>query len=603
MGIVDEDVARVRAGTDFVALVGEHVALKRVGRQWQGLCPFHAEKTPSFSINPELGVYHCFGCQAGGDVISFLREIEHLTFVEAVERLAARAGIALRYDDGGDGRDRQRRRVLLGAMEKAVDWYHSRLLTASDAAPARGYLRSRGYDGELVRMFKLGWSPDSWDDLSRALRLPDEVLKDTGLGFVNRPGRQQDAFRARVMFPIFDASGAAVAFGGRVLPGGDGPKYKNSQETPIYSKRRVLYGLNWAMGAVGETGEANVCEGYTDVIGFFTAGLPRAVATCGTALADEHVRLLKNFSTRVVLAYDADSAGQAAPDRFYAWEQREQIDIAVAAFPAGADPGELARSDPAALKQAVEQARPFLAFRVDRVLAAADMRSVEGRARAAAAAMTVVREHPNELVRDQYLREIADRCRVDAEQLRRLRAGRTDRVGTVSQGRAGERERTRERRADSPELQALRLSLHRPEDVAALFDKVGGGSGIEVVAGLLFSDELHLAAFRALAAATTLHEALELADPGAAELLRRLAVEDTDADPEDVLALLVRTAAVRALHELEADARSGPERAAARPTMIGWLKLAIEELDEPRTRIAAAGRLVPWLLAQGEEDA
>ena len=154
MGIVDEDVARVRDATDFVALASEHIALKRVGRQWQGLCPFHAEKTPSFSINPELGVYHCFGCQAGGDVISFLREIEHLTFVEAVERLAARAGIALRYDDGGDGRDRQRRRVLLGAMEKAVDWYHSRLLTASDAAEARGYLRSRGYDGEIVRTLR-----------------------------------------------------------------------------------------------------------------------------------------------------------------------------------------------------------------------------------------------------------------------------------------------------------------------------------------------------------------------------------------------------------------------------------------------------------------
>src|SRR5207247_1818808 len=182
----------------------------------------------------------------------------------------------------------------------------------------------------------------SWDSLARALRLPDDVLKDTGLGFVNRTGRQQDAFRARVMFPIFDASGAAVAFGGRVLPGGGGPKYKNSQETPIYSKRRVLYGLNWAKGSVVETGEAIVCEGYTDVIGFFTAGLPRAVATCGTALADEHFHVLKNFARRVVLAYDADSAGQQAAERFYEWERRYDIDIAVAAFDPGTDPADLA---------------------------------------------------------------------------------------------------------------------------------------------------------------------------------------------------------------------------------------------------------------------
>src|SRR5205823_3927477 len=153
VAIVDEDVARVREATDFVALAGEYVALKRVGRQWQGLCPFHAEKTPSFSINSELGVYHCFGCQVGGDVISFIREVEHLDFVEAVERLAARANISLRYDDAGDHRDRQRRSRLLDAMDKAVEWYHERLLGAADASRARGYLRSRGYDGDIVRTF------------------------------------------------------------------------------------------------------------------------------------------------------------------------------------------------------------------------------------------------------------------------------------------------------------------------------------------------------------------------------------------------------------------------------------------------------------------
>src|SRR5207249_6362593 len=200
---------------------------------------------------------------------------------------------------------------------------------------------------------------------------------------VNRAGRQQDAFRGRVMFPIFDAGGSPVAFGARVLPGADGPKYKNSQETPVYSKSRTLYALNWAKADVVTAGEVIVCEGYTDVIGFFQAGLPRAVATCGTALADEHFRTLKNFARRVVLAYDADAAGQAAAERFYAWEQRYEVDIAVAVLPEGADPGDVARSDPGALKAAVAEARPFLAFRLQRVLDAADLRSPEARARAA----------------------------------------------------------------------------------------------------------------------------------------------------------------------------------------------------------------------------
>ncbi|HEX9968507.1 MAG TPA: CHC2 zinc finger domain-containing protein, partial [Acidimicrobiales bacterium] len=241
MGIVGEDVARVRAATDFVHVASEHIALRRVGRRYVGLCPFHAEKSPSFSVNAEEGLYYCFGCQAKGDVITFVREVEHLDFAEAVERLAARAGIQLRYDDAAEGKDRQRRSRLIEAMEKAVDWYHERLLSSPDAAAARGYLRSRGYDGETVRAFRIGWAPDEWHALASALKLPDDVLQDTGLGFLNRYHRQTDAFRGRVMFPIFDASGKPVAFGGRILPGGEGPKYKNSPETPIYSKSRTLY--------------------------------------------------------------------------------------------------------------------------------------------------------------------------------------------------------------------------------------------------------------------------------------------------------------------------------------------------------------------------
>ncbi len=232
MGIPDEDVARVRAETDIVALIGEHAALKRQGRRWVGLCPFHGEKTPSFSVNADEGFYYCFGCQAKGDAISFVRAIEHLDFVDAVRQLADKAGITIR-EDANSGRDSQRRKVFLDAMEQATEWYHQRLLTSADAGQARDYLRSRGYDGEVVRRFRMGWAPDDWDALCQGLDLSEEIAVGAGLGFVNRRRRLQDAFRARVLFPICDPSGHPVALGGRVLPGSSDPaKYKNSTRDP-----------------------------------------------------------------------------------------------------------------------------------------------------------------------------------------------------------------------------------------------------------------------------------------------------------------------------------------------------------------------------------
>ena len=585
MGIVDEDVARVRAATDFVQVASEHLALKRVGQRWVGLCPFHAEKSASFSINADEGLYYCFGCQAKGDVITFVRQVEHLDFVGAVERLAGRAGIELRYDEEREGRDRQRRSRLLDAMEKAVEWYHQRLLSGPDAAPARAYLRSRGYDGDVVRAFRMGWAPDDWDALAKALRLPDDVLKDTGLGFVNSRNRQQDSFRARVLFPIFDAAGKAVAFGGRKLPDADGPKYKNSPETPIYSKSRTLYALNWAKSEVVTTGEVVVCEGYTDVIGFFGAGVPRAVATCGTALADEHFRMLKNFARRIVLAYDADSAGQAAAERFYEWERRYDVDVAVLALPPGSDPGDVARQDPVALARAVTDAKPFLAFRLDRVLAAANLRTPEGRARAAEAAMAVIGEHPSELVRDQYLMQVADRCRLEADQLRRG----TFTAGAPSGGRRGDGTSppvppAGRRDPGGPELEALRLAVHHREEVATRLHAA------------LFADERNLAAFSALAGSASVHDAITAADPGAADLLQRLAVEESSAQIDDVLTQLVRRAAHRALTELEAEARADPEQALGLAATMTWLKVTLEDLPDTE----AADRLVAWLVQWGE---
>jgi DNA primase len=620
VAISEEDVARVRAATDIVALIGEHAALKRQGTRWVGLCPFHQEKTPSFSVNAELGVYYCFGCQRSGDAITFVRDVDQLDFVEAVRVLAERAGITI-SEDAAVAEERRHRAPLFTAMTEAVSFYHSRLLSAPDAGRARDYLRSRGYDGETVRMFRLGWAPAGWDELARHLKVSDKVLVDSGLGFVNRIGRQQDAFRERVIFPIFDQSGKPIALGGRILPrtgagdtGEQGPKYKNSQDGPIYSKRRTLYGLNWAKKEVVASGEVIVCEGYTDVIGLFSVGLGRAVATCGTALGEEHFRILRNFARRVVLAYDADAAGQTGASRVYEWEKKHEVDVAVAVLPQGADPGDLAASDPDALRKAVSEAQPFLLFRIERVLAASDLGTAEGRAKAAEAAMSVLAEHPNELVRDQYLMNVSDRTRIDPASLRAL----LDRQIETAKGRsttelhstrgtmgpalangAGARRRTEVgssktgTESQRAGLEALRLVLHDRDLMMGRLEPA------------LFADETQRAAFEILRARPDPHEAIKIAedaDEDVAGLVRRLAVEEPSAEPDDVVVQLVRFASRRALAGIDSQARLSPESFAELASVSARMKKAVEELDEPDRANSAAQRLLAWLVERGEES-
>ena len=483
MGIEPDDIAQVRSATDLVAIISERTEIKRVGRQWMARCPMHGERTPSLSVSAEKGVYYCFGCRRSGDAITFVREMDGIDFVDAVERLASRAGISLRYTRPNEASAHKRRRRLLEAVARASDFYHERLLKADDAGPARAYLRSRGYDGDVVRRYRVGWAPDGWDLLSRHLKLSSHDLRASGLGRTvwdgaagrarsgwdsadvdgaagrsgpgwdsadadgaagrSGPGwdsadadgaagrgmmnsrrserdfRQHDFFCARVMFPISDEQGNPVAFGGRVLPGAKakGPKYMNtSSEAVIYEKSRVLYGLNEHRAEIVRQGQAVICEGYTDVIGAAAAGVDTAVATCGTALTEQHVKLLKRFSAdRLVLAFDADTAGKVAADRVYEWERKHELEVFVAALPDGSDPDDLARTDPEALRSAVSGATSFLQFRIDRVLDGYRMDTHENRGRAAAAAAEVVGEHPDGMVRDNYLMSIADRCRVEIQ--------------------------------------------------------------------------------------------------------------------------------------------------------------------------------------------
>jgi DNA primase len=591
VGIADDDIAKVREATDLVALVSERIGLRRVGTRYTGLCPFHAEKSPSFSVSAERGFYYCFGCHASGDAISFVRELDGLDFVEAVEYLAGRVGIALRRDDGTGGRDLKRRNRVYDAVAQAVTWYHEQLnARTNDAGRARGYLRhERGYDRDIVQHYQLGWAPDGWEHLARALRLPREVLVDAGLVRVGDDGRHRDFFRSRLMFPIFEPGGRAIGAGGRILPGGRPPKYMNTNNTVVYDKHRALYGLNWAKKAAVDHDRIVVCEGYTDVIGMGVAGVTEAVATCGTALTEGHVRQLTHFSRRLVLAFDADDAGQGAAEKYYDWEQRHEVDIRIARLPEGADPGDLSRSDPAALRRAVDEARPFLAFRLDRLFDRADLRTAEGRARAATAAVGLVDTHPSDLVRDQYLMEIADRCRIPADRLRQL-GQPPARVATGTGPRPILERPAGPSGAETPlpavggaELQALLLAVHRPEEVA------------ERLEPCLFDHALAAGAFAALLEAPTLHEAIDGAAPQVATLLRRLAVEGCEEETDDIMIRLVERAGDRAYRELLADMRQSPDPAAY-SDLLGWVKLTMETLRSPEHGREAEDLLVAWLV-------
>jgi DNA primase len=633
VGIVDEDIARVRAATDFVALASEHLALRRVGTRWVGLCPFHAESNPSFSLNAELGLYHCFGCQASGDAITFVRELEHVDFVEAVEKLAGRAGITLRYDDESPGRDHTRFSRIYETVAAAVDWYHARLLDAPDAAGARRYLRAeRGYDGEVVRRYQLGWAPDGWEPLLRALKLPRSALVDAGLGALDDAGRYRDFFRSRLIFPIFDPADRPIGAGGRMLPGGRPPKYKNTTGTAVYDKSSVLYGLNWAKREVVARDRVVVCEGYTDVIGLQRAGVGEAVATCGTALADGHVRLLTKFARRIVLAYDADAAGQAAAERVHEWERRFEVDIRVAALPAGEDPADLARRDPAGLQRAVAGAEPFVAFQLSRHFGRADLGSVEGRVRAAGVAVDLVAGHPDPLVRDQYLMQIADRCRVAPDDLRRMasdpsrarRVTAADRQGrggrrpvprgaTGGNGRAGfaagsdgqgdtwEREAAN-RPDDEPVDDRFRSNSGKPRVGESGTGRAGSGARgpralpaperavlvlavrqteevVDRLERVLLSHPLAVAVFDALSSADTLGEAIGSAPAPVAGLLAELAVSEPEGSVDDVMTRVVELAGRRAVAELQAEIKTAdPADVPAYVANLEWLILALEQL-------------------------
>jgi DNA primase len=390
--IRQEDIAAVRERSPIADVVGEYLQLRPAGGgSLKGLCPFHDERSPSFNVTPGKELYHCFSCGEGGDVITFIRKIEHLDFTEAVERLAARAGIQLRYEQGGyvPGQEHSQRRRLIEAHSAAQDFYVERAV-ASSSGPARAFLAERGFTMDEATRFGVGYSPNAWDELVKQLRgrgfSEDEMIK-SGLARRTSRGGLIDMFRGRLMWPIRDLTGETVAFGARKLNADDdAPKYLNTPETTIFKKSHVLYGADLAKREIAKRRQAVIVEGYTDVMACHLSGVVTAVATCGTSFGEDHVKILRRLimdtdgsTGEVIFTFDGDAAGQKAALRAFALEERFVTQTYVAVQPDGLDPCDLrVKHGDAAVRDLVARRVPLFEFAIRSVLSKHDLNTREG---------------------------------------------------------------------------------------------------------------------------------------------------------------------------------------------------------------------------------
>jgi len=451
-----EDVALVKERSSIEDVVREHVTLRPAGPgSMKGLCPFHDEKTPSFNIRPNVGAWHCFGCGEGGDVISFVQKVEHLTFSESVERLAQKLGMELHYEEGGRPRDGEtlgRRSRLLESHRAAQEFYHHALLNSPEARIGRDFLRERGFDSEAAKRFGVGFAPRGGEELSRHLRSKGFTDDELTIGGLSGRGSRglYDRFRGRLVWPIHDITGDTVGFGARRLFEDDriAAKYLNTSETPIYKKSTVLYGLDAAKKSIATERKAVVVEGYTDVMACHLAGIEGAVATCGTAFGVDHIKVLRRIMrdeadlapARVVFTFDGDAAGQKAAMRAFGEDQRWASQSFVAVADGGMDPCELriAKGDDA-VRHLVDDAVPMFEFAVRTTIARFDLSTAEGRVQGMRAAAPIVNSIRDSSMRPEYIRTVAGWIGVEVEQVQAevSRAQRLAARDAKAEGEAG----------------------------------------------------------------------------------------------------------------------------------------------------------------------
>jgi DNA primase len=427
--IKDTDVAYIRDRSPIDEVVGEYVQLKNAGGgQRKGLCPFHDEKTPSFHVTPSKGFFHCFGCQTGGDVIAFVMKIDHLTFTETVEKLADRIGYQLTYEAGSTSAQPTGKRSRLVAANAAAARFFQEQLKSQDAIVGRDFLEKRGFSGEAIKSFEVGYAPKEWDTLTKALRGEGFTIEElTIVGLVKEGQRGPiDRFRNRLIWPIRDITGDVVGFGARKLASDEednGPKYLNTPETPIYKKSQLLYGLDRAKKEIAKQRQVVVVEGYTDVMAAHLAGVTTAVATCGTAFGDDHIRILRrllmdddSFRGEVIFTFDGDAAGQKAALRAFDDDQKFVTQTFVAVEPNGLDPCELRQqSGDGAVRDLIARRVPLFEFAIRTQLKNFDLNIPEGRVAALNATAPLIGKIRDASLRPEYVRTLAGWLGMDVD--------------------------------------------------------------------------------------------------------------------------------------------------------------------------------------------
>ncbi|NDZ77288.1 DNA primase [Streptomyces sp. SID10853] len=503
--INDDDVKAVRDAVPIDAVVSEYLQLRNAGGgNLKGLCPFHDEKSPSFQVSPGKGLFHCFGCQEGGDTLAFIMKIDHLSFTEAVERLAGTAGITLRYEEGGYTPNSQRgERIRLVEAHKAAAQFYIEQLDSAEAEIGRKFLAERGFDQAAATHFSVGYSPAGWDHLTRYLRgkgFTDKELITSGLSQEARGGKPIDRFRGRLMWPIRDISGEVVGFGARKLRDDDnGPKYLNTPETSIYKKSQVLYGIDLAKKEIAKSSRAVVVEGYTDVMACHLAGVTTAVATCGTAFGTDHIKILRrllmdNGSARVIFTFDGDAAGQKAALRAFEDDQKFAAETYIAIAPDGMDPCDLrlAQGDES-VRGLVEPRTPLFEFALRQIISRYDLETPAGRATALDEAAPVVARIKNSASQHEVAVQLAGMVGIlDTQfvvkrisQLAQWARGRGNAPAPSRGGRPPQQQAEAPRPPSSgpalhlrspahrTERELLKLALQRPELVSPAFDAYG----------------------------------------------------------------------------------------------------------------------------------